>query len=95
MVHMSMVVAWRALVPTIQVHVDVCQVEELFQVLQMKKAPEKQSAGKQLAILDLKRATAIGIRMAGLKCASTNPLPSPASCMLRVGSFRSALRQTP
>lgn len=72
-------------------HVDGCQVEELFQVMQLKKAPEKQSATKQLAILDLKRATAIGIRMAGLKCGS----PCAATgCSLRVtlSYFRAALR---
>jgi hypothetical protein len=46
------------------------QVEELFQAKQLKKAAPKKAAAKRLAVLELKRATAIGIRMAGLKCAS-------------------------
>ncbi|BDA46913.1 probable formin-like protein 13 at C-terminar half [Coccomyxa sp. Obi] len=53
--------------PPVYSSLNLSEVEELFQVQQLKKAPEKQSAVKQLAILELKRATAIGIRMAGLK----------------------------
>ena len=43
------------------------QVEELFQAAQAKKLAAKQVAIKQLAILDVKRATGIGIRMSGLR----------------------------
>lgn len=43
------------------------QVEELFQAKQLKKDVAKNAATKQLAVLELKRATAIGIRMAGFK----------------------------
>lgn len=43
------------------------QVEDLFQAAQAKKAREKKLATKQLAILDVKRATGIGIRMSGLR----------------------------
>ena len=43
------------------------QVEELFQAAQVRKLEEKKPAIKQLAILDVKRATGIGIRMAGLR----------------------------
>jgi len=42
-------------------------VEALFQAAQAKKVAEKKAATKQLAILDVKRATGIGIRMAGLR----------------------------
>ena len=45
------------------------QVEELFEAVQLQNARLKESAVKQLTVLELKRATAIGIRMAGLKCA--------------------------
>ena len=43
------------------------QVEKLFQAAQAKKLVAKQAAAKQLAILDVKRATGIGIRMSGLR----------------------------
>ena len=43
-------------------------MEELFQAAQARKAVEKKAATKQLAILDVKRATGIGIRMSGLRC---------------------------
>ena len=44
-------------------------MEELFEAVQLQNARAKESAVKQLTVLELKRATAIGIRMAGLKCA--------------------------
>ena len=46
-------------------------MEELFEAVQLQNARAKESAVKQLTVLELKRATAIGIRMAGLKCASS------------------------
>ncbi len=47
---------------------DLClQVEDLFQATQAKKMAEKKAVTKQLAILDIKRATGIGIRMSGLR----------------------------
>ena len=42
------------------------QVEELFQAAQAKGLNSKAAAGKNLAVLDLKRATAIGVRMSRL-----------------------------
>ena len=54
-------------------------MEELFEAVQLqKKAHVKESAVKQLTVLELKRATAIGIRMAGLKCALCSQL-TPAT----------------
>ncbi len=43
------------------------QVEDLFQAAQSKKVVERKAATKQLAILDVKRATGIGIRMSVLR----------------------------
>ena len=43
------------------------QVEDLFQAAQAKKMAEKKAVTKQLAILDIKRATGIGIRRSGLR----------------------------
>ena len=43
------------------------QIEHLFQAAQAQKTAEKKAATKQLAILDIKRATGIGIRMSGLR----------------------------
>jgi hypothetical protein len=44
-------------------------VEEIFQAAQPKApAGRRSAAAKQLAVLELKRATAIGIRMSRLGC---------------------------
>ena len=51
------------------------QVEELFQAAQAKKLVEKPAATKRLAILDVKRATGIGIRMSGLRSSVHHPRP--------------------
>lgn len=64
------------------------QVEELFQAMQLRKAPvAKAAAVKQLAVLELKRATAIGIRMAGLKCVPPRFQSAPVSKSSTVTSY--------
>lgn len=52
------------------------QVEDLFQAMQ-KATTVKKSAGRQkLAVLDLKRATAVGIRMSRLRYHPPFPPPT-------------------
>ena len=65
------------------------QIEELFQAAQAKKLVAKQAAAKQLAILDVKRATGIGIRMAGLRSSSSTIFSScnPAQIPLDTASI--------
>ncbi|KAK9830554.1 hypothetical protein WJX72_012430 [[Myrmecia] bisecta] len=48
-------------------NLDTAEVEELFQALQRTSLKKATTAAKKLAVLDLKRATAIGIRMSRLK----------------------------
>jgi hypothetical protein len=54
------IVSWRAAPSRLQ-------VEELFQAAQVRNLEGEKPAAKQLALLDVKRATGIGIRMAGLR----------------------------
>lgn len=65
------------------------QVEELFQAAQAKKLVAKQAATKQLAILDVKRATGIGIRMSGLRSPSSTAFSpcNPAQIPLDTASI--------
>lgn len=58
------------------------EVEDKFQALQRAAAKKPAAAAKQkLAVLDLKRATAVGIRMSRLRYKLT-PFVTPCSVLL-------------
>ena len=64
------------------------QVEGLFQAMQRRTtaAAKPTKASKKLAVLDIKRATAIGVRMSKLRCACLNYFPdyqADHACMSR------------